>query len=56
MKLITTLKAKFVKALGTIRENRTEKCPLISNDALKKQGRGNYDFKTDTKHGVLVCK
>ena len=56
VKLITTLKAKFVKATGTIRENRTEKCPLISNDALKKQGRGNYDFKTDTNHGVIVCK
>ena len=56
VKLVTTLKAKFVKATGTIRENRTEKCPRISNDALKKQGRGNYDFKTDTNHGVIVCK
>ena len=56
VKLVTTLKAKFVKATGTIRENRTEKCPLISNDALTKQGRGNYDFKTDTNHGVIVCK
>ena len=50
------LKAKFVKATGTICENRIEKCPLISNDALKKQGRGNYDFKTDTNHSVIVCK
>ena len=56
VKLVTTLKAKFVKTTGTIRENRTKKCPLISNDALKKQGRGNYDFKTDTNHGVIVCK
>ena len=50
VKLVTTLKAKFVKATGTIRENKTEKCPLIYNDALKKQGRGNYDFKTNTNH------
>ena len=56
VKLVTTLKAKFVTATGTIRESRTEKCPLISNDALKKQGRGNYDFKTDTNHRVIVCK
>ena len=56
VKLVTTLKAKFVKATGTIHENRSEKCPLISNDALKKHGRGNYDFKTDTNHGVIVCK
>ena len=56
VKLVTTFKAKFVKATGTIRENGTEKCPLISNDALKKQGRGNYDFKIDTNYGVIVCK
>ena len=37
MKLVTTLKDKLVKATATIRENRTEKCPLTSNDALKKQ-------------------
>ena len=49
------MQEQFVKT-GTIRENRTEKCPLISNDALKKQERGNYDFKTDTNHGVIVCK
>ena len=51
-----TLKPKFVKATGTIHENRTEKCPLISDNTLKKQGRGNYDFKTDTNHDVIVCK
>ena len=56
VKLVTMLKDKLVKATGTIRENRTEKCPLTSNDALKKQGRGKFDFKTDTKNDVLVCK
>ena len=50
------LKAKLVKAPGTICKNRTEKCPLTSNDALKKQGRGKFDFKTDTKNDILVCK
>ena len=55
MKLVTTLKDKLVKATGTICENRTEKCPLTSNDALKKQGRGKSDFKTDIKNDVLVC-
>ena len=49
VKLATMLKDKSVKATGTIRENRTEKCPLTSNDALKMQGRGKFDFKTDTK-------
>ena len=56
MKLVTTLKDKLIKATGTIRENRTEKSPLTSKDALKKQRRGKFDFKTDTKNDVLVCK
>ena len=55
VKLVTMLKNKLVKAIGTIRENRTEKCPPTSNYALKKQGRGKFDFKTDTKNDVLVC-
>ena len=54
--LVTTLKYKLVKATGTIRENKTEKCPLTSSEALKKQKRGKFDFKTDTKNDVLVCK
>ena len=36
VKLVTTPKDKLVKATGTICKNRTEKCPLTSNDALKK--------------------
>ena len=45
VKLVTTLKAKFVKATETIRENRTEECPLISNDALKKQRERQLRFQ-----------
>ena len=56
VKLVTTLKDKLVKATGAIRENRTEKCPLTSNEALKKQERRQFDFKTDTKNDVLVYK
>ena len=54
MKVVATPKDKLVKATGTIRENRTEKCPLTSNDALKTQGRGKLNFKTE--NDVLVCK
>ena len=56
VKHVTTLKNKLVKATGTIRKNRAEKCPLTSSDALKKQGRKKIDFKTDTKNDVLVSK
>ena len=48
VKLVTTLTDKLVKATDTIRENKTGNCPLTSKDALKKQGRGKFDFKTDT--------
>ena len=56
VKLVTTLKDKLEKATGTSRKNRTEKCPLTTSDDLKKQGLGKFDFKTDTKNDVLVCK
>ena len=56
VKLVITLQDKLVKATGTIRENRAEKCPLTPNDALKKQGCRKFDFKTDAKNDVLVCK
>ena len=49
LKLVTTLEAKFVKA-------QEQFVKIEPKNALKKQGRGNYDFKTDTNHGVIVCK
>jgi hypothetical protein len=40
-------------ATGTVRQNRKAGCPLMSEKALKKEGRGAYDFKS--ANGVVVC-
>lgn len=36
VQLVSALKKKGVRATGTIRENRTEKCPLMSAEHMKK--------------------
>ena len=54
IKLVTTFKEKLVKATSTICDNRSEKCPLVVNNILKKQERGNFNFKTDTKNGYFT--
>lgn len=41
-------------SIGTIRNNRIEKCPLKTDKELAKEGRGSYDTKV--KGGVQVIK
>lgn len=41
-----------IRACGTVRENRTNKCPLIHSKSLKKHERGSYDYKSD---GMVIC-
>lgn len=41
-----------MRATGTIRSNRTNKCPL-SKDALSKKERGSFDYSSDGK--IMVC-
>ncbi|KAE8743268.1 hypothetical protein FOCC_FOCC011148 [Frankliniella occidentalis] len=43
-----------IVSLGTIKANRTGKCPLMSDDELEKQGRGSYDYRK--KEDVFVVK
>ncbi|KAF2903933.1 hypothetical protein ILUMI_02241 [Ignelater luminosus] len=40
-----------ILACGTVRENRTNKCPLISSGELKKKSRGSYNYRSDG-HGI----
>ena len=44
LRLINYLSGKNVKATGTVRVNRVEKCPLSSVNAMKKTCRGTYDY------------
>ena len=42
--LLTNLAGENVRACGTIRDNKTTYCPLISKEDSKKQPRRTFDF------------
>ena len=50
--LISDLKGKGIRACGTVRDNRTGKCPLLSKKEIQKKARGTYDFRSD---GEVLC-
>ena len=41
-------------ASGTVRINRTNKCPLSTEQTLKKEERGFCDYKFDNKNEIFV--
>lgn len=54
-KLFTHLKKKGFFATGTIRENRTNDCPLKSK-ALSKQEKGTYDCAYDQSSKICLVR
>uniref|UniRef100_A0A8C5WHF7 Sp3 transcription factor n=2 Tax=Tetrapoda TaxID=32523 RepID=A0A8C5WHF7_9ANUR len=56
LELLAYLKVKGQKAIGTIRRDRIEGCPLMTDAKLIKRGRGSCDFRINHKNGVVVCK
>ncbi|EPY75408.1 piggyBac transposable element-derived protein 1 [Camelus ferus] len=56
VKLVSALKKKGVRATGTIRENRTEKCPLMNAEHMKKMKRGYFDFRVEENDEIIVCR
>ncbi|XP_023567857.1 piggyBac transposable element-derived protein 1 [Octodon degus] len=53
VKLMSALKKKGLRATGSIRENRTEKCPLLSAEQMKK---GCFDFRVEETDEIIVCR
>ncbi|XP_042228896.1 piggyBac transposable element-derived protein 3-like [Homarus americanus] len=45
--LMIDLTSNGFRACGTIRDNRTGKCPLLSKKELEKKERGSYDYRSD---------
>uniref|UniRef100_A0A2H1WKY0 SFRICE_026837 n=1 Tax=Spodoptera frugiperda TaxID=7108 RepID=A0A2H1WKY0_SPOFR len=43
-------------ATGTIRDNRTKKCPLTSVKDMKKSERVQFDYRFDTMNQVLLVR
>lgn len=54
--LFCELNNKGYAAVGTIRDNRTAKCPLEENKQLQKKERGSFDYAYDTKQNICVVK
>ena len=50
--LLTELAEKGFRACGTVRENRTGRCPLPSKKEVEKQDRGYFDYRSD---GTVLC-
>ena len=50
--LLKHLATMNIRAVGTIRDNRTSHCPLTSAAVIKKQDRGSYEYKSD---GQVAC-
>ncbi|XP_048204191.1 piggyBac transposable element-derived protein 1 isoform X2 [Perognathus longimembris pacificus] len=56
VKLMSALKRKGVRATGSIRENRTEKCPLMNADNMKKMKKGYFDFQVEESDEIILCR
>uniref|UniRef100_A0A3Q2HUK4 PiggyBac transposable element derived 1 n=1 Tax=Equus caballus TaxID=9796 RepID=A0A3Q2HUK4_HORSE len=56
VKLVSALKKKGVRATGTIRENRTEKCPLMNTEHMKKMMKGYFDFRVEENDEIILCR
>ncbi|XP_039723144.1 piggyBac transposable element-derived protein 1 isoform X2 [Pteropus medius] len=56
VKLVSALKKKGVRATGTIRENRTEKCPLMNAEHMKKMKKGYFDFRVEENDEIILCR
>lgn len=54
--LFHELTQRGLKAIGTIREDRTKKCPLPSNKEFKKTEKGTFKYKSSQPGNILVCK
>ncbi|XP_010634590.1 piggyBac transposable element-derived protein 1 isoform X2 [Fukomys damarensis] len=56
VKLMSALKKKGVRATGSIRENRTEKCPIMNVEHMKKMKRGYVDFRVEENDEIILCR
>lgn len=55
LSLIRHLKAKGIFCVGTVRSNRIENCPLLTEKEMSRKGRGSFDYRSDNDE-VLVLR
>ncbi|XP_004474245.2 piggyBac transposable element-derived protein 1 [Dasypus novemcinctus] len=56
VKLVSALKKKGVRATGAIRENRSEKCPLMPAEHMRKMQKGHFDFQVEENDEIILCR
>ena len=56
VQLVSALKKKGVRATGTIRENRMEKCPLMNAAHMKTMKKGYFDFRVEENDEIILCR
>nr|CAH7737569.1 unnamed protein product [Callosobruchus chinensis] len=54
--LLKMLRDKGFRATGTIRENRTNKCPLPPKESMNKEERGHFRYMFDKTNSLLFVK
>ena len=50
------LKKEGLLAVGTIKSNRLQGCPLLSNKDLQKSAIGASDYRIDNNSGIIIVK
>lgn len=56
LKLVRMLATMGVKYIGTVRDNRIENCPILTQKQMKNKARGFYDYRVDAESEILVCR
>lgn len=54
--LLNDLRLLGFRATGTIRDNRTKKCPVTPMKDMKKLPRASYDHQFDTKNEITIVR
>lgn len=55
-KLLHDLRESGYRATGTVREGRTNKCPLMPVKEMKKKDRAYFDYRFDTINKILFVR
>ena len=56
LNLVDHLTQSSIGFTGTIRENRTQKCPVLATKELAKKKRGEFDFRQDAANKFTLAK
>lgn len=54
--LMVRLNKMGIYATGTIRDNRTNQCPLMDIKQMKKTEKGTFDYVFDEKNKISMCR